>query len=798
MANTRPTLYTGSTNNLLRRVYEHKNHLIKGFTAKYNLHNLVYYEILENVDQALIREKQIKDLNRKDKLAMIKRFNPQMRDLYDDIIKGDYVSPKLDNSGRAPSGRLPETNISFWGGARATTPESTDGYTGMDDSGQARNSINFERNSMKKWEIVNKEKIENSGFKPEKLINLLLENRGIKTKKDRASFLHPRLEEVTIENVGIDTRQLKKALKRIKNALDNKEQIVIYGDYDVDGITGTAILWETLYALKANVVPYIPNRIEEGYGLSKAGIANFQSQISNVTVIITVDNGIVANDAVDFANEQGIDVIITDHHTRGEKSPEAHAIVHTTSLCGAGVAYLLSREIKNMFLGSEENERLRNQIDSFAHSSLSSVHKNNTTVNREPTTENSIDSWTNARTMSGQARNIHNDSHLELAALGTVADLVPLTGANRAIVKFGLEKLSQTQRPGLQELFHLAGIYVSGDPSAGGTDSGRTPTSLARNTLGVYEVGHIIAPRLNAAGRLESAMDSLRLICTTSRKRAQELASKLELINRERQALMREATSHAIDGIKKQESRIKNVLFVGHQTYKEGVIGLVAGKLVEEFYRPSIVLSIGEVHSKGSARSISGFNIIEFLRSHQEHFVGLGGHPMAAGFTIETAKMATLQKLLEEAAEKMLEENVLQRTLRIDCELPLSLVTQNLYETLQQLSPFGIGNPEPVFVSRNVTIKDLKILGRDGKHLKLVVMSHVSGKRPEGARPESTDDSGQARNIYTIDAIAFNMADKATTLHIGDTIDIAYTIDENRWNGTVKLQLKVKDINTIP
>src|SRR5258708_6591885 len=468
--------------------------------------------------------------------------------------------------------------------------------------------------TMKKWEI--KKRIKNKELKIEDIIAILLENRGLKDKKEIDTFLSPDLTSVIPKTVAIDSAQLKKALSRIEKAIKNKEQIVVFGDYDVDGITGSAILWETLYGLGAVCTPYIPNRKEEGYGLSIIGISNLMEQVLNTSLIITVDNGIVANDAVAFAKEKGIEVIVTDHHTASEKLPDAFAIVHTTQLCGAGVAYLLSKEIRKS-LNAEEKE----------------------------------------------------DNHLELAALGTVADLVPLTGANRAIVTAGLEKLHQTKRPGLLALFQLA--------------------KIDQQFIGVYEIGYMIGPRLNAAGRIDSAMDSLQLLCTKNKERAAELASKLELTNRERQQLLKKATEHAINRINGEGLGTRKILIIGHESYEEGIIGLVAGRLVEAFYRPSIVLSLGETVSKASVRSINGFNIIEFLRLHTEHFVNVGGHPMAAGFTVETAKIALLQKKLEEKAAEMLEESLLMRSLKIDCELSFSVLTKELYTQIQQLAPFG-------------------------------------------------------------------------------------------------------------
>lgn len=551
----------------------------------------------------------------------------------------------------------------------------------------------------KKWEIVSDLGSKNKDLDRSDIIEVLLKNRKLISKEEIDSFLHPQLEDVTCESVGIDKKELQKSLKRIKKAIANQEQIIVFGDYDVDGITGSAILWETLHDLGAKCLPYIPNRIDEGYGLSVKGIENVQQKVSDIRLIITVDNGIVAHNAVAAASEKNIDVIITDHHTVGESKPDALAIVHTTNLCGAGVAYLLSKELRkdNGFVESD-------------------------------------------------------DTHLELAALGTVADLVPLQKANRTIVMYGLEKLRTTSRIGLVALFTQSGIK--------------------QDEIAVYDIGYIIGPRLNAAGRIDSAMDSLRLLCTKDRQRATMLASKLELTNKERQFLLKEAAEHALMHVNGLPSPTKHILIVGHETYQEGVIGLVAGKLVEAFYRPSIVLSIGETTSKASVRSVNGFNVIDFLRTHQEHFVTLGGHPMAAGFTVETAKIGQLQEVLETAAAELLNEEILTKSIKVDVELPLSLLDNELYQKMQTLSPFGMANPEPVFASRGVKVENIRVLGKEAQHLKLMV----------------------SQNGKSFEAIAFGMGEKAAELTVGDTIDIAYVLDENTWNGNTKLQLKVRDL----
>jgi single-stranded-DNA-specific exonuclease len=545
---------------------------------------------------------------------------------------------------------------------------------------------------MKKWQVESKFKIQNSKFKIDDLIKVLLENRDIKRKKDIENFLHPKLAEVTTQSVKINEQQLKKALQRIKKAIKNKEQIIIFGDYDVDGICGTAILWETLNSLGANVLPYIPSRFEEGYGLSETGIKNLKEKNENCSLIITVDNGIVANEAVDFANKNKIDVIITDHHVPAKKLPNALAIVHTTLLCGAGVAYLLSQKFK-----------------------------------------------------------IENDNHLELVVLATIADLVPLTGANRVLVYYGLQKLKETKRVGLLALINKAGII--------------------KEEINTYEIGHMLAPRLNAMGRLASAMDSLRLICTSDKKKAESLAELLNQTNLERQQFTKEALEHAKNRVEKEG--LKSLIFIADESYQQGIVGLVAGRMVEEFYLPSIIISKGKTYSKASARSIKGFNIVEFLRSASDLLVDIGGHPMAAGFTVENSKLEALEKKLYENARKLLKKEHLERILRIDCELDSTCVNYETYSRIQPLAPFGMANPEPTFLTKNFTIIDVRLVGQEGKHLKIRFRAKNSG--------------------VVINSIAFGMGEE-NKFRVGDNVNVVYTLENNSWGDRKNVELKIKDI----
>lgn len=539
-------------------------------------------------------------------------------------------------------------------------------------------------------------------IKSKKLQEILLKNRGLITEKEIKEFLNPDIKKISIKSLGINQKTVGKSLKRIRTAIDNKEKIIIYGDYDVDGITASAILWETLRDVGADVMPYMPHRVTHGYGLSEKGLADMLKEFPKAKVVITVDNGIVADNGVNFANKKGLDVVITDHHLPSKELPKAFSIVHTTKICGAAVAYILAKEIKKKF-----NYKVA-------------------------------------------------DNHLELVALATVADLMPLMGPNRAFLKKGLEELRETKRVGLLEIFKEA--------------------MIDKEKIGTYEIGHIIAPRLNAMGRLEHAIDSLRLLCTPNKNRAGELAKKLGLTNKDRQKLTFDTLIHAKEAL--DGKIMKKLIFISNETYEEGIIGLVAGRLAEEFYRPSIVISKGKLISKASARSVKGFNIIEFIRQAESYLVNAGGHPGAAGFSFETKNLAKLRKKLEDLAEKILDEKILLKKIRVDCELDLSLIGESLYKVLKQFEPFGMANPQPTFLAKGIMLESTKIVGFDGKHLKFLLRF---GDKPE--------------NI--ISAIAFGMADRIESLKKGDKVDIVYTVEENIWNDRINYELRVKNLRIV-
>jgi len=551
-----------------------------------------------------------------------------------------------------------------------------------------------------KWKILSKVKSQKAKVKTEEILKILLANRGLKTEKEIDEFLNPKKpEEITLKEVGIDSSQVAKAITRIKKAIQKKEKIIVYGDYDTDGLCGTAVLWEALNHLKADVLPFIPLR-EEGFGLKVERIEKLASQ--GVKLIITVDQGIVAYQQVKHAQKLGVDVIITDHHVLGEKKPKALAIVHTVKLCGASVAWFLARALKKAIEGEEIK------------------------------------------------------TGLDLVTLATIADMVPLVGPNRCLAKYGLQELRQTKRPGLLALFDFSG--------------------LKKENLGVFEISYMISPRLNAAGRMDDSMESLRLICTKDEKRAISLAQKIDQQNRERQNLTEKTMIHARELWLRQDSQ-NNLIFVAHESYQEGIIGLVAGKLAEEFYRPAIVVAKGGEFSRGSARSIKGFNILEVIRSCATMIGSHGGHQKAAAFTVETVKIEILKEKLTALTKEGLKNKDLSPTLNIDLELDLEDLTLAFYKELSCLEPFGEGNPQPVFATKNVKAVEVRTVGNGNKHLKFHLASPVSR--------------------LTFDVIGFGMGSFYAQLSPDEPIDIVYNLTTDEWDGNKRLQLKLKDIKMI-
>lgn len=545
---------------------------------------------------------------------------------------------------------------------------------------------------MKTWKLLSSKPVSSA----DQMIEVLLTNRKIQSKQEKDEFLNPpKPSQLSLEALGIDRKEVQKAISRIREARKNGESVVIYTDYDVDGVSGGTIVWEVLHQMNIKVMPYIPHRATEGYGLSRKGIDNVLKQF-NPKLIITVDHGITARDKIKYAGSLGIDVIVIDHHVRNS-DPEGLAIIHTTRLCATGVAWAFTREIIK-----------------------------------------------------------DSEKYLDLVALATIADLVPMIGPNRSLVKFGLEKLNTTKRIGLNAVFEAIG--------------------LRKGTIGTFEVGFMIAPRINAMGRLFHALDSMRLLCTPDENRASSLAAKLNEINKERQNLTEDTITHARQ-LFESNGMDPRLVFIAHDSYNPGILGLVAGKMVELYYRPSVVISKGPMYSKASARSIEGINIIETIREAQELLEECGGHPMAAGFTIKTENIDLLRTKLEKIIAGKYPDHLFTPTLSIDSDIEFAGLNENLYRILSLFSPFGVGNPEPVFRATNVRVFDIQKIGKMQKHLKM---------------KWKKEDKGE------LEMLGWNLGKLHDEITRSASLDVAYSIHENSWNGIKRLQMHIRDVKMNP
>lgn len=530
-------------------------------------------------------------------------------------------------------------------------------------------------------------------------------NRGIATQEAAERFLKP---DTFIGN-PFELRGMTPTVERLRNAIRLSEKIAVYGDFDVDGVTATALLVQTLLALGAKVMPYIPHRVSEGYGLNREAMNELKEQ--GTRVVVTVDSGIRSLDEVAFGKSIGLDMIVTDHHAPGDALPDAFAVINPKQkdcpypykeLSGSGVAFKVAQAL------------LRTEA-------------------QVPLSKKPIE--------------ISEEDLLDLVTLGTVADLVPLTGENRALVKRGLEKLRKTERPGIQAMLRYATVKV--DSISAGT------------------IGYTLGPRLNAAGRLEHALDAYHLLTTLYPDEADTLAQKLDNTNRTRQRMTQELTAKA-QGIVNSHVATDHLLFVAAPEFPEGIVGLIASRLSEEFYRPAVAVHQGTDESRGSARSISEFNIVTALDECRDLLVRHGGHAMAAGFTVRNENLPALESRLKQIAARALTGNEIAPSVFVDAEARLSEMSWDVQKSLAQLEPFGYGNREPLFVSRNAQVRDARIVGTG--HLKLLL------------------SDGQ----IVWDAIAFRQGDWAVKMP--KQIDVVYELDASVWNGKARLQLNVKDL----
>ncbi len=537
---------------------------------------------------------------------------------------------------------------------------------------------------------------------PPAIVKILL-NRGFDSPETVEKFLNPQLSDLQdpFLLLGMD-----KAMERVTKALLANEKIVIYGDYDVDGITATSLLYIIFNKLGAQVDYFLPNRLVEGYGLSVDGINEVKKQ--GADLIITVDTGINAIDEVAYAKSQGIDVIITDHHEPREILPEAVAIVNpkqeqcqfNEELSGVGVAFKFAQAVYKS-LGQNEAD----------------LHE-----------------------------------HLDLVALGTAADIVPLVGENRVLTRFGIPQISRTTKPGLKSLTFVSGL-MGKDISTG-------------------QVVFVLAPRINAIGRLGDAKDAIRLLSTRDEKVAQEVARKLDDDNRKRKRIDEETLNEALAQLEEiADLENDKAIVLAGEGWHLGVIGIVASRIVERYHLPTVMISLKDGVGKGSARSIPGFHLCEALNKCEDLLLQYGGHKYAAGLSIESKNVEEFRKKFIEVSNSELTADDIQPKLKIDMEIELSEVTDNFMELLEKFAPFGPQNMRPVFLTRNC-----EIIGRPS----VVGNNHLRMRVRKGTT--------------VIDVIGFGFGDMLSQISTGSLVDSVYTLEYNTYNNVTRVQMRIKDI----
>ncbi|MCU0770521.1 MAG: single-stranded-DNA-specific exonuclease RecJ [Verrucomicrobia bacterium] len=534
-------------------------------------------------------------------------------------------------------------------------------------------------------------------------------NRGFSQAEAVQTFLDPRLKNLADPFL---LPQMDRAVDRLWQARDHGEPVVVFGDYDVDGVTSTALLLEVLGRLGWHVSGYLPSRMDEGYGLSRDGVENCL-KAHPARLLLAVDCGSTAVETIDGMRAQGVEVVVLDHHQVSHPAPAAVALVNPQlaaddepdfrELCSVGLSFKLAHALVK-----------RGRAEGLAAAEALDVRP-----------------W------------------LDLVALGTIADIVPLVGENRILVTAGLEWLDKTRRPGLVALKEVAGTA---------------------SPAGVYEVGFQLGPRLNAAGRLETAEAALKLLQAETLEEAIPIAQALDARNRERQEVEQSILKEAAGAVRSRFDPERDLVIVeGRLLWHIGVVGIVASRILQEFYRPTLIIGGDGDHWRGSGRSIAGFDLAAALRECDDLLIRHGGHAMAAGLTVHPDRLDDLRTRLNEIARRTLKPLDLQPPLRLDAEVGLDEMTLSQLEELERLHPCGQGNPGVQLVARHLThARALRRMGADGQHVKLWV----------------TDGSA------TCEAVWWRAGDRS--LPVG-TFDLAFTPQINDYNGRRALQLKVLD-----
>ncbi len=565
------------------------------------------------------------------------------------------------------------------------------------------------------WKLKEKVEMREAGLpKLHPVVLQILLDRKIDTEEKINNFLYPDYDKGLFDPFLFS--DMEKALERVEKAQKNKELVAIFGDYDADGVTSSTILKEALDTLGIESTIHIPDRKIEGYGMNIKAIEEFKNK--NVKLIITVDCGITNCNEVEKANEFGIDVIIVDHHHIPVKIPNALAIINPhqkksgypfPDLAGVGVTFKFVQGIYKKFFPDK--------IDQLK--------------------------WM-----------------LDIVAIGTVADCVPLINENRVITKFGLIVLSKTKRMGLLELFQVARLQI---------DENNVPDTR--------KISFQIAPRINAAGRMDHANTAFNLIKEKDQVVARNLALELEGNNQARQ----KATAQIVDEVRVLANNMfkdKKFIFAVGEHFPTGIVGLASGRIADEFNKPVAILNKGETESTGSFRSIPQINIIETIEKCSEFLVKFGGHSQAAGVTVKNENLNAFFEKLSEIIENELKDKDVSVVMEVDAEILPKDLDFELAESLQKFEPFGEGNEEPIFLMKNLEVSELRTVGNGEKHLKLSLKANDGTPK-------------------IFEAIGFNLTNGFSHLKKGDKVDIIFTISEDKWNGNKKIQLKLTDIKIL-
>lgn len=603
--------------------------------------------------------------------------------------------------------------------------------------------------SEKKWTLVPEISTSSLNQYPElpRVIAQLLLRRGVTGKQEIDDFLN--VDYFDLHDPFL-MWGMRDAISRILKAVHNQEKIIIFGDYDADGVSGAMILYQAISKVHSTLtqrstVPgqselsrdlldiYIPDRDKEGYGLNDDSLANMLKH--EPQVVITVDCGVTNHSQIEYLQQdKQIDVIVVDHHSVPEEMPVAHSLIVPkqkgdpypfNELCGAGLAFKTAHALMNDL-----------RFQGYGHVIPVGYEK-----------------W-----------------FLDFAAIGTIGDMVPLRGENRIIVRYGLYVLLKTKNKGLRALLKYLDIIP---------EVREKTTTHLEDSVSVYSVGFQIAPRINAAGRIAHANTATELFRASDSRKIDELVTELDNLNQERREMTERVFEEAEDRILDKGPAFdrQKYIFEGDEEWPAGVIGIVAGRLVEKYHKPVLLYQQKGRKMVASARSIKGFHLAEFVQSIPHLLIAGGGHAQAAGLSFQRDDSSRIERAFKKATDRNLSSEMLVPEIEIDSKITIDEITWNTYDLISRLAPYGIGNPTPVFLLEEVSIKELSLVGQDKSHVKMQLTSHKQVGVP-----------------VTLPAIGFNLSELTTEIFVNDTVDVVCQLDVNEWNNQRQLQLKIMDM----